>query len=181
MHEAQGDPELRQAVDREAKRLLVDCIYSGRGHLVAGARWGWVNTFLGLPIAVLGAALASGAGLTALLGGNAWLTASLAFVSTILQAAYGFVRPADRAQAHGLKGNRYISLRNEARLFREVEMRATADPAELTTRLRDLRDRYNALNETDPQIPGWAYRAAKKGIQQGESDYEDDPLWARLG
>lgn len=177
----QSESELRLALDREIKRLLIDCTYSGRGHLVAGARWAWANTFLGLPVAILGALLASGAGLTALVGSDTWLTAALAFASVVLQAAYGFMRPGDRAQAHSLKGNRYIGLRNEARLFREVELRTINEPADLAARLRDLRERYNALSESEPQIPRWAYESAKKGIAQGEADYEDDPLWGRLG
>lgn len=58
--------ELRVALDQETKRLLIDAIYSGRGHLVAAARWSWWNGILGLPVGVLGALSASGAGFSAI-------------------------------------------------------------------------------------------------------------------
>ncbi len=57
-----GEVALRQAMDAEAKRVIVDCTYSGRGHLEASHRWAGLSTWLGLPVVILSAVLASGAG-----------------------------------------------------------------------------------------------------------------------
>lgn len=156
----------------------MDATYSGRGHLSAGRLWASWALYLGLPLAILSAASASGAGLSAIVGAGTWWTASLAFISVTLQAVNAFLKPADRAKEHNAKGNQYLSLRNASRFFRDVDLRVSDVPAQqLVDRLRELRDRYNALNESEPQIPGWAYAEAKAGIARGESDYESDPLW----
>lgn len=172
---------LRQALNDEAKRLIVDCTYSGRGHQQASLRWGTWHTWLGLPTVVGSAILASGAGLNALVGESQGLTAALALLSAVLTATRGFFRPGDLADEHALKGSRYISLRNEARFFREIDLRSDTSLDELARRIQELRAQYNTLNETPPQqIPRWAYEAAKKSIARGESSYEDDPVWREL-
>jgi hypothetical protein len=171
-----------QALRDEAKRLIIDCTYSGRGHQEAGATWATVNAWLGLPIVILSAALASGAGLSAITGSDNHLTAALALVSAVLTATRAFFRPDELSEEHELKGTRYIGLRNDTRLFQQVEITSGADPADLALRLRDLRERYNALTETPPRrIPRWAYERAKKNIERGESSYENDPLWKEPG
>jgi hypothetical protein len=176
------EAERRKALDDEAKRLIIDGTYSGRGHQEASAIWSTVNAWLGLPIVILSAVLASGAGLSAITGSDNRQTAALALLAAVLTATRGFFRPDELSEEHGLKGTRYIGLRNEARLFREVEMRGDATFTDLALRLRELRERYNALSETPPRrIPRWAYERAKKGIAGGESSYENDPLWKELG
>lgn len=78
-------------------------------------------------------------------------------------------------------GDRFISLRNEARFFLQVDLRSSLGEDELVARLRDLRDRYNALNETAPRrIPRGDYEAARRSISAGEASYENDPLWKDL-
>jgi hypothetical protein len=176
------DAGRRKTLDDEAKRLVIDCTYSGRGHQEASATWSTVNAWLGLPIVVLSAVLASGAGLSAITGGDNRLTAALALMAAVLTATRGFFRPDELSEEHGLKGTRYIGLRNETRLFREVEMHGDWNFTDLALRLRELRDRYNALSETPPRrIPRWAYERAKESIARGESSYENDPLWKELG
>jgi hypothetical protein len=168
-------------MDAEAKRVIVDCPYSGRGHLEVSHHWAGWDTWLGLPVVVLRALLASGAGLTALLGQNNYLTAGLALLSAVLTATRAFFSPGELAEGHGLKGNRYLSVASAARLLREIDLRAGLTTEELTLCLRDLRERCNALNETPPQrIPAWAYTRAKQRIAAGGAGYEDDPLWKEL-
>jgi hypothetical protein len=82
------------------------------------------------------------------------------------------------AEAHGLKGNRLISLRNDAQRFQQVDLRSSLDEDELRARCEHLAERRNALRESPPhQLPRWAYEQAKDGISKGESDYHNDPLW----
>lgn len=172
---------LRSALDDEAKRLLVDSIYTGRGHQQAGGRWATYNTWLGVPTAVLTALLAGAAGISALNDRFPWLTASLAFAAAIASAAHGFLRPGERAEEHSLKGNRFIALRNDARFFRQVELQSRIAPDELSGRLRALRQRYHDMNEAPPlHIPQQDYQAAKASIERGESNYENDPVWKEM-
>lgn len=170
-----------QALNTEAKRLLVDCTYTGRGHQAAGRRWSVWNNRLGLPTAIASTLLAGGAGLSAVVDRQPWITATLAVLAAMTSAAHGFLRPGEIAQEHSLKGNRFIALRNDARLFREIDLRSGLSEQELAVRLRDLRQRYHDLNETPPlHIPRQDYLAAKQSIESGESNYENDPLWKEM-
>lgn len=175
------DTALRAALDAEAKRLIVDTTYTGRGHQAAGGRWATLNYWLGLPTAVGTALLAGGAGISAIIDRHAWLTAVLAFSATIASAVHGFLRPSERSDGHSLKGNRFIDLRNDARLFRELDLHSDLAVEELSARIRALRRRYADLNEAPPlQIPPQDYKAAKRSIDAGESSYENDPIWKEL-
>ena len=44
----------------------------------------------------------------------------------------------------------------------------------LTSKLRELVDRKNELNSNSPQIPPWAYKQAKVGIEAGEAKFQVD-------
>jgi hypothetical protein len=71
-----------------------------------------------------------------------------------------------------------LSLRNDALLFQDVDLRSDASDAELTKVLKELNDRRRDLRESPPRhIPRKVYEKTKKSIANGESGYEDDPLY----
>lgn len=181
MGRVKHEGDFLRALDDEAKRLIIDCVYSGRGHQEDAKRWQWANTVLGLPAEIITALMASGAAISALLGAEPWKTAALALLAAILTAVRAFVRADELAEGHAVKGNRYITLRNEGRFFREIELRSDSDGKELASHLRELRKRYDAIGEDPPRvISRAAYERAKKNIASGESSYENDPLWKEL-
>lgn len=169
---------LRRAFWEEANRVIIDATYSGREHQAVGNRWEAVNRWLGVPAAAASAILAGGAGVTALTGGSKYVTATLALVAAGLGAARSFLRPDERADAHGLKGDRFISLKNDAQRFRDVDLASLLTEDALRDRSEHLSKRRNELRESPPRhLPQWAYKRAKDGIAAGQSDYENDPLW----
>jgi len=173
-----GDASLRRALWEEANRVVIDSAYSGRAHQLLGTRWEKLNLWLGIPATVLSTVLAGGAGVTALVGTRTWITATLALVAAALSASRSFLRPEENAELHGLKGDRFISLRNDAIRFQQVDLRSGVSTDALSDRSKNLSLRRNALRETPPRhIPRWAYEMAKQNIQAGESDYENDSLW----
>jgi len=174
-HPQAPEDALRRALEKEAKRLIEDCLYSGRGHQSAGQFWRAMNTWLGLPSAIASPLLATGAAGSALAQFSPWITAGLAILAAIAGAAHSFFRPNEIAEAHGLKGNRFITLRNDARLFLEIELLSGSDSRELAKRLQNLRQRHADLTETLPlNIPRFASQMAKRSIEAGESSYEED-------
>jgi hypothetical protein len=177
---AQPDPKIVIRIDDEAKRLYIDCMYSGRGHQVAGHRWSSVHFWLGSPAAVLSAVLGIGAAGSALLG-NAVIAAILAISAVVFTSLNEFLKPKEQAEAHLAKGSQYIGIRNKVRLLREVEIPSGLSLEEMKNRLIDLRGQYDVLGLEPPRnIPRWAYEKAKKNIASGESGYENDPLWKEL-
>lgn len=177
---ATGDA-FRKALWEEANRVIIDATYSGREHQAVGNRWEVINRWLGIPAVVASAFLAAGAAVSALTGGNDRTTAALALVAAGLGAARTFLRPEEIAEAHGLKGDRFISLRNDAQRFQQLDLRSSLSDDALRDRCDQLAKRRNELREAPPRhLPKWAYKKAKDGIAAGESDYESDPLWERF-
>lgn len=176
-----SDGELRVALRTEARRLYVDSSYASRGHLEEGVRWTNWDTRLGLPATLASTLLAAGAGVSALVEANKWVAAGLAGAAALAGAAREFFHPAEKAESHAAKGNQYLSIRSEARFFHDIDIRSQEPLDQLQHRLRELRARYNALNESAPLLysPG-SYAKAQEGIRAGESSYEDDPAWKEL-
>jgi hypothetical protein len=172
---------LRDALRAEASCVFTDAGYSGAGHLQESLRWAKWDDLLGLYGSAISAVLAAGAGVSAILDSSPWITASAALLSAVLGAAKSFLRPDERADGHGSKGNSYLTLRNQARFFHEIDMHSGQPTEILTERLRDVHDRYNALNESAPhRISEGARRAAKASIDRGDMSYKGDPLWKEL-
>lgn len=74
-----------------------------------------------------------------------------------------------------------LALRNQARLFLNIELHLDTPVEELAKRLHQLRSKYDELNETLPrQIPRPDYESARKSIEAGESNYERDYLWKEM-
>jgi hypothetical protein len=170
--------EFRRALWEQASGIVIDATYSGRSHQALGTRWARINHWLGVPAVVLSAFLAGGAGVTALTGAESWITATLALIAAGLSAARGFLRPDENADLHGLKGDRFISLKNDALLFQDVELRSDRSDEDLQQALRELADRRNNLRESPPRhISHKVYEATKESIERGESSYVGDPLW----
>ena len=54
------------------------------------------------------------------------------------------------------------------------------DLHKLAQKLKDFSDQKDKLNQNCPQIPRWAYKIAKKGIQDGEGSYSVDQQIAEV-
>jgi hypothetical protein len=104
----------------------------------------------------------------------------LALTAAVLSAARAFLRSEENADAHGLKGDRLINLRNDAISFQEIDLHSTLSLDALTDRCKNLAERRNALREAPPRhISRGAYEKTKESIEKGESDYENDHLWRK--
>ena len=177
--EKHGFGDLRTGLWAQANTVVIDATYSGRSHQALGTFWERIDHWIGLPAVILSAVLAATAAITALLGADSAITAALALVAAGLTAARAFLRPDERSDLHGLKGDRLISLRNDALLFQDVHLvRPGATDEELTKALEELCARRNALRESPPRhIPRNVYKKTRKSIKAGESSYENDPLY----
>jgi hypothetical protein len=166
---------LRENLHKEAERLVEDSNFTARGNLHAGREWTGVNTWLGLPAEISAAVLAGGAGLTALLDGNPCITAGLAFIAAALGAARVFLKPSEKAAGYSHKGTRMIGIRNQARIFRDIDLNTTMTGEQLAARIKELRREYDELLSVEPTvIHDRHYQAAKRGIEAGESEYAVD-------
>ncbi len=157
------------ALHREAERLEEDTLYSSKGHFNAEDTWVRRNYWLGVPATILGAV----AGATLIKSQPEWATA-FTLLASLLTGLMTFLKPNERAALHRAAAGQFLSLRNEARFFREIELLQSDRLDELTERLKALSTARNELNLKSPSIPRRAFVAARKGIEEGEADHKVD-------
>jgi len=163
------DNDLFESVSKELARIEEDAEYSSKGHYNAAGRWQWAHLGLGLPNAIL----AGFAGINAFKGNDLW-AGSLAICAAAIAAALTFLNPGDRSSAHKRSAGEYHTLRNRSRIFRTIVLGTLTEPKEITARFEELSQRRDELNATCPQIPSWAFKAARRGIEEGESRHRVD-------
>lgn len=162
---------LKQQIINEVQRIEQNSNYSARGHFVSAGFWLHLHLWVGSAAAIAAAI----AGVSALSQFNHLLAGTLAIIVAAVTGIMTFLNTNEKATSHRNAGNDYTSLRNKARIFRNVDCSAAErSEQELNNRLQELSEQRNALNKNNPQIPGWAYRRGKKGIEAGESDYAVD-------
>lgn len=163
------ETELFEHLRQEALRIEEDALFSAKAHFASAPLWRWMHILLGLPAAI-GAGIAGVSAFkdqTMIAGAISIGVAALTSIST-------FLNPGDRASAHTAAGNSYLSLRNQARIFRTIELLSTDSAESVKPRLLKISERRDDLNSSSPLIPNWAYRKAKKRIEAGEAEYAVD-------
>ena len=159
---------LALALRKEAKRIEEDSIHSAKGHFNAADIWRRRHYSLGIPATILGAL--AGAAIV-----KDWPTAAalLSLAATILTALVTFLKPTERASEHKTAGEQYLALKNDARVFREIEL-LVQDGESHADKIKALSQRRNELNQGCPEIPRKAFEQARDGIASGEADYKAD-------
>lgn len=161
----------KEKIINEAKRIEEDSLYSSKGHFYAGQCWINVHLCLGATSAVLSAI----AGVSALFQFNYHniIAGGLSIIVAGLTAFMTFINPNERASVHQKEGNNYNALRNDSRIFYDIEMNEI-DDRKAVDDLKILNERRNKLNIESHQIPKWAFKKARKGIEAGEASYKVD-------
>lgn len=161
--------DIATEIAAESRRIEEDSEYSAKSHFCASARWLKIHLWVGLPTAIL----AGVAGVTAL-SNYITLSACISIAVAAATAVMTFLNPTERAATHLDAGNKYNSLRNRTRIFRNVDLRIETPERELADQLKGLADQRDELNLASPAIPRWAFKAARRSIRAGEADYVVD-------
>jgi hypothetical protein len=157
------------ALRREAERIEEDAMYSSKSHFNAEATWVNRHYWLGIPSTILAAV----AGAT-LIRSQPELASGCALAASLLTGLMTFLKPNERAALHRAAAGQFLALRNDARLFREVELLQAERLNELPEHLKALSATRNELNQKSPSIPRSAFVAARKGIEEGEATHKID-------
>jgi hypothetical protein len=157
-------PDLLEKIKTEILRMEEDCIHSGKAHFNASVRWTRWNYLFGIPSVVL-SALAG----TAFFKDYGIIAGIMAAVVTLLTALMTFLKPAERASDHKNSGDQYLSLRNDARVFREIAVTQVEDDSGAVAGMTGLTTRRNELNQASPQFADKDFQKARTGINEGES------------
>jgi len=177
-----GVSRSKKAIIEEAQRIEENCLFTSKGHYAAAHFWGKCHISTGLTIAILAAMVGTSAFAQleprtpfAVLGGVT------SFVVAVLAAVSAFLKPNEKASAHHSAGNSFDSLLTRTRMFRTIDCWSGVGDDILEQRLKLLSEERTRLKATSAQPPYWAYKKAKKGIDEGEADYAVDskPVSAR--
>lgn len=156
------------ALRKEADRIEEDSIHSAKGHFNAAGIWKRRHYHLGIPATILGALAGA-----AMLKDWPVVASLLSLAATILTALVTFLKPTERASEHKTAGDQYLALKNDTRVFREVELLLQNGESH-ADKLKALSQRRNELNQGSPEILRKAFEQARDGIAGGEADYRAD-------
>jgi len=165
---ASSSTDRRAVCFSELKNIEEDSLYSAKGHFEACATAQKVHTYLGLPVALIGGV--AGVSAFSTFTKHDIVAGVLALVAAGLGAVNTFLNSAAKASAHHDFGNDYLSLRNRARLCRQVEAADLSDKS-LAERVVKLSAERDQLNKKAPEIPRKAFERARRGIEEGEATY----------
>lgn len=160
-------PDLREELTREAQRIEQDATYSGKGHYNGVAPWRWCHRVLAL-LSSAGSAVAA----TAVLKG--WppdLGFAAAALSTISSVALAALKPSEEAERHQRAGDRYLAVKNRARILRNIDLAAPSSTYDdLVEEIKTLSADLDGIRSGAPAIPRRAYELAKRDIEIGRTD-----------
>lgn len=160
---------LTERISDELLRMEEDCTHSAKTHFNAQARWNRWNYLFGLPSVVI-SALAG----TAFFKDYAAVAGVMTAVVTVLTALMTFLKPSERANAHKNSGDQYLSLRNDARVYRLIGLTMATEEEAAIAGMTGLTTRRNELNQASPPVSGRDFRKAKAGIDAGEAVHAVD-------
>jgi hypothetical protein len=162
----------KDEIVKEAKRIEEALLFSAKGHFAAAGFWANFHLSFGIPIVVI-SAIAGGAALATFDVGHV-IAGVLSLSVTVLSSVVTFLNPNERGSVHLNAGNNYDALMNQARIFWAIDCWRDDSEQVLTEKLKWLSQQKDDLNRKSPQMPGWAYRKAKKGIEAGQALYAVD-------
>lgn len=161
----------KEKIINEAKRIEEDSLYSAKGHFCAGQFWVNINLVLGGISAIFSAF--AGASALSKFDYHDIIAGALSLIVVGLTAFMTFIKPNEKSSIHQNAGNKYNALRNDTRIFYDIEINEMDDKKAIDD-LKKLNDRRNKLNIESHLIPKWAFKKARKGIEEGEAQYKVD-------
>ncbi|MFN3532369.1 MAG: SLATT domain-containing protein [Candidatus Brocadia sp.] len=162
---------LRERLRNESLRLYEDLECTFTAHFIAAKRLANLNLWLGIPSIILSAA-AGCLALSKLVPHFEVFAGLSGFAAATFTALLVFLRPTDRHERYIKYGNKYRALREDIRLFFEIEPYTEKTDNELKALLDSLISKKKRLDINSPLLPDGAIRKAKKRIEAVKPEYE---------
>lgn len=162
----------KEEVIKEAQRMEESLLHTSKGHFATSRFWTNFHLWVGIPMVILSAI--AGASAFAQFDTHKIVAGIISIVVVALSSVITFLNPNQKSSAHLNAGNNYDSLMNKLRIFWSIDCWRDESEQVLTERLKYFSEQKDKLNQSCPQVPYWAYKAAKKGIAKGEASYAVD-------
>ncbi|MDP8214176.1 MAG: SLATT domain-containing protein [Candidatus Euphemobacter frigidus] len=161
-----------EAIIKEAKRIEENGLYTSKGHFTSANYWSKFHLWVGIPTLVL-ATIAGTAALGQFDTKNI-IAGVLSIIIVLFTAIATFLNPKEKASNHLTAGNHYDSLLTRARIFWTIECHGDKTEEILTEKLMYLSEEKDRLNRESPQVLKWAFKKARRDIEEGEASYKVD-------
>lgn len=159
----------KEEIIHEAKRIEEGLLFSSKGHFAVAHFWSNFHLWMGVPMVVLSST--AGAAALSKFDPQHVVAGGISILVAVMSGVMTFLNPNEKASVHLNAGNGYDSLMNKVRVFWSIECWRDESEQVLTERLKYFSEQKDRLNQGSPQIPRWAYLAAKRGIEKGEGNY----------
>lgn len=156
----------KEEIIKEAKRLYENCLYTSKSHFIEARFWQNLHLWIGIPTVIL-----AGIAGTLAFADCRQTAGGLSIVIVVLTSITTFLNPKEQANSHLSAANNYDSLMTKARIFWSIDCWREDSGDILTDRLKAYSQERDKLNRECPQPFKWAYKKAKKNIQEGEAEY----------
>jgi len=157
---------------KESKRIEESLLYSSKGHFATSHFWNNFHLWVGVPMVVL-SAIASASAFSQF-DPKHFFAGIISIIVVALSGVMTFLNPNEKSALHLNAGNNYDSLMNKIRMFWSIDCWRDESEQVLTEKLKYFSEQKDKLNQSCPQIPHWAFRIARNGINDGEGDYMID-------
>lgn len=154
------EKEILENIEKEIERIKEDSIYSAKGHFDSAKYWRYWNYFL--TVASIASVCASLVFVFSDLD-KFWI-GFITIVSGLIAMLLVFSNPQEKYISHYNSGNRFLSLRNKARIFLEVESKDMGIEQQVES-LKKLDSKRNKINKHSLPIGSMGYKSAKKQIE----------------
>ena len=156
-------------IEKEIKRIEEDCIYSAKGHFESAKFWRRLYYWL-MIFSILSLCLS----FTLTLLDSQLCTVICGIISSFITVILIFLNPQEKYLSHQNSGNKFLSLRNQIRIFNDIEIKNSNYIDEYTKRLIEFSKERNSLNENSLPIAETGYKNVKKQIEEETHIYEID-------
>ncbi|TLD80946.1 SLATT domain-containing protein [Helicobacter sp. MIT 05-5293] len=155
-----SENEILENIKREVERIKEDSIYSAKGHFESAKYWRYWNYALMITsIASVCASL-----VFVYNDSNECWSGFIAIISGFITMLLVFLNPQEKYLSHQNSGNKYLALRNKARIFLEIESKNISIEQQIQY-LKKLDSRRTNINENSLPIAQAGYKSAKKQIE----------------
>ena len=162
--------EIIDNIKKEAERIKEDSIYSSKGHFESSKFWRYFNYLL-MIVSIASLVLCL---VLTFSDYNKIVVGIFGIISAFITVILIFLNPQEKYIAHQNSANKYLSLKNRARIFLDIES-FEMDLERQKYYIKFLDFERNTINENSPPIMYIGYKNAKKQIESDRNtEYEID-------
>ena len=155
-----SENEILENIKKEVKRIIEDSEYSAKGHFESAKYWRYGNYVLMIISFVI-----TCISLSITYGDIGKLSSiCISALSGFFMMLLIFLNTQEKYISHYKSGNKYLKLRNKARIFLEVESRNMSLEQQMES-LKKLNSKRNKINKHSLPIASMGYKGGKKQIE----------------